>query len=101
MTEQKTIAIYPSTTELKQGYRYDLWAEDDIRDSNINNMLANVRASREFEQDQAGVALYVESPYGTFGQREIYPIEHDPDQRPIEFLKLAHSNIKQFFNRNT
>lgn len=101
MTEQKTIAIYPSTTELKQGYRYDLWAEDDIRDSNINTMLSNVRASREFEQDHAGVALYVESPYGTFGQREIYPIEHDPDQRPIEFLKLAHSNIKKFFNRNT
>lgn len=92
--KQGTISIYETFTELKQGFKYRMYADekDYIK---IQSMLEKIKESLKDNIDDKGNILYIESNLGTFSLSELFYKKHEFDKKfTLEHLKLDQEFMK-------
>lgn len=89
--KQGTISIYPSETLIEKGTSYPIYftPENDLMREKIFT-----DARMNFDTTMSDV-LYIESDYGAFGQRDIFPVTHSTsDTGTMKIFKLMSESYK-------
>lgn len=98
LNSQGTISIYPSTTIIEKGSRYDQFFTER-REQQKNELLEKIRHDLK-ENPIEESYLYIESSIGSFSQNDIEPVIHDTTQtKPLNMLIQYETFLKQEIER--
>lgn len=90
--KQGTISIYKGKTDLKKGSGYRVFSYDERLDNLKNEMMEEIRNSGDGSIPDL---LYIESNLGSFSMSELFPHEHDiENKKSLYFLKMLEYNIR-------
>src|SRR5699024_2778001 len=93
--KQETISIYESTTDLQKGTGYRIFSYDERIDDLKEKMFKEIEEKYNGDMDDM---LYIESSIGTFSMSEVYPHNHETDdKKTLDYLKMTENNIKDFY----
>ena len=92
--EQGTISIYPSKTYFEIGQGYRITSYNPFLDNLKNNMLEQIKESiDEFTND----LLFVESVLGTFSISDIFPYNHEVEnKKSLNYLLIEQEYMKDY-----
>lgn len=89
---QGTISIYDSTTTLKVGKGYRLYAYDELHEQMKQQMIQEIRDSGDGSTNDL---LYIESNLGTFSEQDVFPHEYESNEKQsLRFLKMFEEDIR-------
>lgn len=88
----RTISIYPSTTVLEVGKGYMINTNDSLVTKIRKQIIEEVKENLdEFTSD----VLYIETPFGTFSQAELFPYSNQvKNKHPLVYLTIKERRIR-------
>lgn len=91
MNVNNTITIYNSKMELKMGTEYPEFYNPEKQQEQYDIIVSQINENTEFEEngDSGDQLLYIETPWGAFSEKELFPFEEnlpEPHMTPEKFV---------------